>query len=1303
MRGFQKKHLLAIALLASFLTVTAQAATTINVPADQPTIEAAIAFASSGDIIEVADGLYNPVGTLTINKALTINGQSEGGVVINIPAAGGYGMSVNASNVTLSNFTLVTNSANENFPIHASGTTNPPNGWDYLTIQNVTINGAHRRTGFDVHGYNNVVLSHLTSSDATGGNGLQVTGCVGVTIDNITTSGNAWGSIAIYCSKPTYLNRGSSGVAIDGDTCSLAEQNLYNQDEFGLFNTGITVTGYDYLVRNAAVVGYDWYQDTLADAKVFALAAEGGAPGNYIETIAGGTFTVPDGLTIQAAVEAAAPGDFVGVETGLFPEQVHITKNLTIQGAGTDLTVIQSPATLPLFFTTSNDKYSVVFVDGASSVDMSLLTVDGAGLGNANNSFVGVGFWNGGGSLADAKVTNIMDTPFSGSQHGVGVYAANDTSGPYTIAMTNVLVDNFQKTAVALTGAGLTVALDNVSTPGAGPTSVTAQNGIQVSYGATGSVANCNISGMDYTGATWTASGMILDNCVGFDVDNVTLTGCQTSAYIIDASGNFDNCTVTAPTGDAMYVYSTGAKSGAAPRRLAQPFDPMVNKSADKVAASVSIDGGTFIGTGATDSWGPTAYGYGPGTFTLTNSEVANWDWGVVNYDFGGATFNTNVHGCNIHGNTSYGFFTNATVAADATCNWWGDIGGPDYAPFNPNPSGDAVTDFTSFAPWLDSVGGTCGQYGNNNIGAAPTGEISACNTCLTVPVEFNRLDTSLLRGVSVTFELSSELELCSGTSSIKLATGTGSLYDGFTNTQFFVVDNGAGSYTADATLLGTPCGVTAGGIVFTVDVTNAAGITTDTTGMITVTSVTVRDCANAPLPGIPGPAGTVIINNGAPGVVTNLSAAQLKTGNDTNGTTKINLTWTDPVNPDLATIEIYRKGFGDYPEYDDGTGAVPTAPATPAAALLAGWSSAASVAAGVGAYSDEPTNRDFWYYVAFANDGCNDGGVSGMTDGTLNYHLGDVVSLLVPADPGENLVDTADISRLGNHYGINLVFGDAFNYLDVGPTTDYSVDARPTTDNKVQFEDLMMFAINYGQVAKSFGHPVAAAVNALALEVTANDGSGGTFEATLTMSGDGQVQGLSAPLAWNSSVVRPVGMVPGEIMAAQGGQNFVAAPELGTVDAALFGIRDSGICGTGVLATVRFERVGPGDPGIGLGDVAARDAENKAVTIDGSIHGGEVGGVPTMSVLNANIPNPFNPTTTFSFVLATSGHVNLSVYTLRGQLVSTLVDGNLGTGPHSVEWSGIDDSGRRASSGIYLVRMVAPDRIQNRRITLVK
>ena len=126
------------------------------------TIEAAIAASGATDVITVADGTYNPVGQLTIGHALTITGASEAGVIINIPAPGGYGISVAAHNVTLENFTLVAHVDNENYPIHASGTTNLPDGFDNLVLQNITIHGDHRRTGFDVNGYNHVTMSNLT-------------------------------------------------------------------------------------------------------------------------------------------------------------------------------------------------------------------------------------------------------------------------------------------------------------------------------------------------------------------------------------------------------------------------------------------------------------------------------------------------------------------------------------------------------------------------------------------------------------------------------------------------------------------------------------------------------------------------------------------------------------------------------------------------------------------------------------------------------------------------------------------------------------------------------------------------------------------------------------------------------------------------------------------------------------------------------------------------------------------------------------------------------------------------------------
>ncbi len=1300
MREFRQKHLLAIVLLASMMIAGVVSAATINVPADYATIEAAIAAAAAGDTIQIADNTYTPSSGLVINKALTLNGQSEGGVIINIPTSQVYGISVNASNVALSNFTLVANTTNEQYPIHASGTSNPPGGWDYLTIQHVTIQGAHKRAGFDVHGYNHVVLSYLTSKDATDGNGVQVTGCVDVDMDNITTSSNAWGSIAIYSSGPSYLNRGSDDIYIDGDTCSLGEQNLYNQDEFGLFNTNIVVNGYEYLVRNAAVVGYDFYQDTLADAEAAALIGEGTVPGYYIETIAGGTFTVPAGLTIQAAIDAAAPGDAIVVEGGHFEEQLHVTKdNLTVTGAGVDVTYIDSPVTLPLFYTSSADNYPVVFVDGVDGVVFADLTLDGLGRGNGNYRFQGFGFYNAGGSLTDVHVANVMDTPFSGAQHGNGVYCYADDAAGHVFAMTDVLVDGFQKTGVVVHGGGLQANLLRVTCTGQGPTDVTAQNGIQVSGGAIGDVKDCSVTGVAWIGDTWTATGLLVFSSATADFKGCTVDGSQTSIYFSDGSGSFDSGLVTNPIGDALYAYSGGAKAKGAPRVLPQPFDGEA-PGANKAPVTVSIDGSTFIGTGATDSWGPTGYGSGPVNFTVTNSEVTGWDWGVVAYDYGGATFNTAVHQCNIHGNTSYGFYSNATTTADATCNWWGNISGPNDSPFNPS-AGDAITGDVAYAPWLDGVGGNCNQYGDNNIAALDADHcLTPSNTCVIMPVVFNRLDSTPSRGISVTFQLSPELVLCTPDvpTDINVATGSGSWADGYGNLNHQIIDNGGGSYTVDLAMLGDPCGPTGGGDLVYVDVAKAAGVTADATGTLTVTDVIVRDCDNAPLPGIPGAPGHVTIDLTNPPVLADLTATQVKTGNDSDGTTKITLNWTAP-GGDADFIDIYRKGFGDYPEYDDGTGAVPTGPVTTAN----GWVLAGTVAATATSFVDEPPTRDFWYYAAYVTDTCgNVSDASAITGGTLNYHLGDVHDGTT-AGSGDNLVSTSDISHLGANYGITVAYGGALNYLDVGPTTDYSVDARPTTDNKVQFEDLMMFAINYGQVSKMFGHPAPAAANALVLDINAPDEQGDVLEAAITMSGDGQIQGLSVPLVWNSAAVQPVGMNPGDLLADQGGLNLVASPEPGTVDAALFGIRNEGISGNGLLATVRFKRVGPGEPGIALGDATARDAANKAVMLDGSSHGPDLGAVPMVSVLNRNVPNPFNPSTTFSFVLARAGHVTLSVYTLRGRLVCSLVDEAMEAGPHTINWNGTDAAGRQASSGVYLVRMIAPDRTQSRRITLVK
>ncbi|MFH1277241.1 MAG: FlgD immunoglobulin-like domain containing protein [Candidatus Eisenbacteria bacterium] len=96
-------------------------------------------------------------------------------------------------------------------------------------------------------------------------------------------------------------------------------------------------------------------------------------------------------------------------------------------------------------------------------------------------------------------------------------------------------------------------------------------------------------------------------------------------------------------------------------------------------------------------------------------------------------------------------------------------------------------------------------------------------------------------------------------------------------------------------------------------------------------------------------------------------------------------------------------------------------------------------------------------------------------------------------------------------------------------------------------------------------------------------------------------------------------------------------------------------------------------------------------------------GAVPAALRLLPNVPNPFNPSTEISFLIDRPGSVNLTVHDASGRLVRTLHDGPAPAGLRSVVWDGTDDSGRAVGSGSYLARMTAGERVETRKISLVR
>jgi len=84
--------------------------------------------------------------------------------------------------------------------------------------------------------------------------------------------------------------------------------------------------------------------------------------------------------------------------------------------------------------------------------------------------------------------------------------------------------------------------------------------------------------------------------------------------------------------------------------------------------------------------------------------------------------------------------------------------------------------------------------------------------------------------------------------------------------------------------------------------------------------------------------------------------------------------------------------------------------------------------------------------------------------------------------------------------------------------------------------------------------------------------------------------------------------------------------------------------------------------------------------------------------VLAQNQPNPFGPTTQISFSIPRGGGVSVKVFSLEGKPVADLLEQYLSAGEHAVTW---EPGGRPA--GIYLLRLAWENRIQTRRMLLVR
>lgn len=216
-----------------------------------------------------------------------------------------------------------------------------------------------------------------------------------------------------------------------------------------------------------------------------------------------------DYATIQAAVNAAAPGSTVRVEPGTYTEQLVIDKDLTLTGAGADGTVVKAPATLTPFavdLPTGQTVSAIVKIGHGAQVRMSGFTMTGPTPCGSVSGVVALQAADL--QLSDSRVSDLQPDPATcPAAQAIGhavvfglpprIQAEGTHGSTASGRVTHVAIHDYQSVGIDIAGpldgppSRVTVADNTVS---GGAELATEQLGIVVDFGAVARVAGNTVA-----------------------------------------------------------------------------------------------------------------------------------------------------------------------------------------------------------------------------------------------------------------------------------------------------------------------------------------------------------------------------------------------------------------------------------------------------------------------------------------------------------------------------------------------------------------------------------------------------------------------------------------------------------------------------------------------------------------------------------------------------------------------------------------------------------------------------------------
>ena len=90
-------------------------------------------------------------------------------------------------------------------------------------------------------------------------------------------------------------------------------------------------------------------------------------------------------------------------------------------------------------------------------------------------------------------------------------------------------------------------------------------------------------------------------------------------------------------------------------------------------------------------------------------------------------------------------------------------------------------------------------------------------------------------------------------------------------------------------------------------------------------------------------------------------------------------------------------------------------------------------------------------------------------------------------------------------------------------------------------------------------------------------------------------------------------------------------------------------------------------------------------------------------AIVTGSYPNPFNASTTIFYSLPLTTMIELTVYNMRGQKITTLVDEVQAAGDHTIVWHGENQSSQQVASGVYLYRLKTGLSVKAHKMLLIR